>query len=292
MLYTSVYTTTHHYAIVCSGCGGKFHIDVICVGVDDEVISCLLRVRNGALQYFCCKCHRGANGVTGVPADQSGSLLDQLLRVVGSLSGRVREMTDKIERNRVMVVMLVRGSWLAWKGMSREDMRVQFRELHEQEKRQTSVVLKGFNSADQDIVKKKFDDICALLNVGQVSLSGLSRIGETGLFRAKIEDKEKRSFLLSRVKELHSSEAFRYIQRDLTYKQRQEIVARRSTFNVSGGQMSHQRSGGLSSFLRGSLAAGTMESRGCNGSGQDSSSGFVRGNSGCGDLYLCLAGAN
>ena len=67
-------------------------------------------------------------------------------------------------------------------------MRVELRELHEQETRQSSVDLRGFKSADQDIVKKKYDDICALLNVGQVSLSGLSRIGETGLFRANIED--------------------------------------------------------------------------------------------------------
>ena len=76
-------------------------------------------------------------------------------------------------------------------------------------------------------MEKKFDNICLLLNVGKVLLSGLFRIGETGLFRVKIEDKDKRSFLLSRVKELRSSEAFRsvYIQRDLAYKQQQEMVA-------------------------------------------------------------------
>ena len=54
-------------ATVCAGCGGKFHADVICVRVD-EVIGCLLRVRNRALQYFCCKCRGSANGLTGVPA--------------------------------------------------------------------------------------------------------------------------------------------------------------------------------------------------------------------------------
>ena len=137
---------------------------------------------------------------------------------------------------------------LAWNGVSRKDMHVKLRELYEQEKRQSSVIPRSFNSANPDIVKK-YNDICVLLNVGQISLSGLSQVEATSLFRAKIEDK-KRSFLLSRVKELRSSEAFRsvYIQRDLTYKQRQEMVARRSTFNVSGRQMS-QRFGGTSSFL-------------------------------------------
>ena len=60
-------------AIVCAGFGGKFHSDVIYVAVDDKVITCLLMVRNEALQYFCCKCRGSANGRTGVPADQSGS---------------------------------------------------------------------------------------------------------------------------------------------------------------------------------------------------------------------------
>ena len=93
--------------------------------------------------------------LTGVPADQSGSSFDQLLRIVGSLSGRVREMMDKIERNSQNHD--VGSGRLAWKGMSRDDMRVELREMHEQEKRQSSVVLRGFNSANQDIVKKKYD---------------------------------------------------------------------------------------------------------------------------------------
>ena len=73
------------YAIVCAGCGAKFHSDVICIGVDDEVISCVLRVRNGALHYFCCKCRGVANGLTDVSNDQSGSSFDQLFRFIGSL---------------------------------------------------------------------------------------------------------------------------------------------------------------------------------------------------------------
>ena len=79
----------------------------------------------------------------------------------------------------------------AWKGVPREDMRAQLRELYEQQKRHSSVVLRGLNSANQGIVKRKFDALCMLLNAGQIGLSRLSRIGATGLFRAKIEDKGK-----------------------------------------------------------------------------------------------------
>ena len=61
----------------CAGCGGKYHSNVICIEVDDEVVSCLLRIRNGSLHNFCCKCRGDANGLTDVPADQSGSSFDQ-----------------------------------------------------------------------------------------------------------------------------------------------------------------------------------------------------------------------
>ena len=64
------------------------------------------------------------------------------LGFVGSLSGRVREMMDKIEKNSQSHGGDVGSGRLAWKGVSREDMRV----LHEQEKKQSSVVLRGFNS--------------------------------------------------------------------------------------------------------------------------------------------------
>ena len=102
--------------------------------------------------------------------------------------------------------------------------------LQEQERRQCSVVLRGFNSNNQDLVRRKFVDICELLGIGHIELSGSTGIENTGLFRAKIMNKEQR-FLLSRVKELRNSEAYRsiYIQRDLTYRQRQEIIMRRSS---------------------------------------------------------------
>ena len=177
-------------AVVCACCGGSFHADVTCVGVDEEVIGCLLRVKNGALQYFCCRCRSRVNDQNSVPLNQSGSSVEQLLKVVGALSGKVREMMNKIEGYNRSHGDVGAGE-LASKNWSREDMRIELRELHEQEKRQCSVVLRGFSSTSQEVVKRKFVDICVLLNVGNIELSGLSRIEETGLFRAKIMDKEK-----------------------------------------------------------------------------------------------------
>ena len=60
----------------------------------------------------------------------------------------MREMINKIKIVRATVGMLVRGGW-----HEREDMRVELRELHEQKKRRSSVVLQGFNYADEDAAK-------------------------------------------------------------------------------------------------------------------------------------------
>ena len=39
-------------AIFCPGCFCRFHAGVACVGVDREVISCLLREKSGALSII------------------------------------------------------------------------------------------------------------------------------------------------------------------------------------------------------------------------------------------------
>ena len=81
--------------ISCSGCYCRFHADVACVGVDHEVISCLLRKKSGVLKYFCCRCRIRESPIRSDGAEQAGvwSAFDQLLKVVGILSKRVGEMT-------------------------------------------------------------------------------------------------------------------------------------------------------------------------------------------------------
>ena len=72
----------------------------------------------------------------------------------------------------------------------------------------------------------------------QIELSGLTSIVETGLFRAKILDKEQRLLLLSRVKNLRNSEVYRsvYIQQDLTYRQRHEMMVRKFALTMPDRQ--------------------------------------------------------
>lgn len=58
--------------------------------------------------------------------------------------------------------------------------------LREQERCQPSIVLRGFWTGCEEVVKEKFAKVCLALDIGDVQLSGLVSIGKTCLFRAKV----------------------------------------------------------------------------------------------------------
>ena len=78
------------------------------------------------------------------------SAFNQLLNVVGVLSKRVGEMMDKIRERSQSSVDGVVGR------RSREAMRIELKKLQDQERRQHSVILRGFRTNDGDLVKKSF----------------------------------------------------------------------------------------------------------------------------------------
>ena len=83
----------------------------------------------------------------GGPAGTSS--FDQLLKIVGVLSRRVSEMISKQE---VISHKFVRAGEQAVGGLSRESVQIELRELQEREKRQNSVVLRGFQTDDDRLL--------------------------------------------------------------------------------------------------------------------------------------------
>ena len=79
-------------------------------------------------------------------------------------------------------------------------MQIELKELQELDRSQCSVILRGFQVENKVAVMRRLAEICMFLNVGNVELREAVRLGDTGLFRAKILNKEKRFLLLSRVK--------------------------------------------------------------------------------------------
>ena len=109
------------------------------------------------------------------------------------------------------------------------------REVREREKRKESVILRGFGQVDPGKLKDKVREICSFLNVQEVELVDIFRINQD-LYRANIVNRQARLNVLSQAKRLRNSDMYKrhYIQRDLTYKQRCEVIAKRSEERVEG----------------------------------------------------------
>ena len=116
-----------------------------------------------------------------------------------------------------------------------EVVRSELRELDDQKRRRKYVVLRGFGSNDAEVVEGMFNRICGVLNVGMIELSDMKCLNANGLFRACVENDEKRYALLNAAKGLMHVDEFKsmYVQRDLTYRQRQELISRRAVLRSS-----------------------------------------------------------
>ena len=75
-----------------------------------------------------------------------------------------------------------------------------------------------------------------MLRLGNIELCEVKKVGPTNLFRATIRDLDMKRELILRSHELASSENFStvYINKDLTYQQRQELLARRRALRRKG----------------------------------------------------------
>ena len=118
------------------------------------------------------------------------------------------------------------------------------RELREREKRLDSIIIRGFTTTSVNVVKDKFRDICRVLRLENIELCEVKKVGPTNLFRATIRDLDMRRELILRSHELARSENFSmvYINKDLTYQQRQELLARRRALRRDGEDYQGQRS--------------------------------------------------
>ena len=104
------------------------------------------------------------------------------------------------------------------------------RELEERKKRVSSIIVRGVTARSPAALVPIFDALTSELEVSPIQLSEVVCIdAEKGLFRAKVVEVEARRKLLDAAKNLKNSQQFSsvYINRDLTYKQRQSLMARR-----------------------------------------------------------------
>ena len=204
----------------------------MCLGVKSDVVKVLFSNEDGALSYNCCHCR--LNGSSG---DSRNEALSQLLCSVGEIAREVRELKNARQLNvgtpgygGVPIPSVSTGAESGNYSVTRSEVLEHLRELKEREKRANSIVLRGLGNLSLDEVRTKFSRICVTLRLEPIHLTGIVRIGSTGLYRAVIVDADIRRALLLKAQELRNSEEFSrvYVNRDLTFQQRQELFDRRS----------------------------------------------------------------
>ena len=221
--------------VACSDCGMIFHADTICVGVSARSIQCLLEEGGSAIRYFCCACRysfksRADDKIDG-DCGKEGSFT-QLLEMVGALAGQVRDLIKKvgsIDGNRVQ------GQTQHVNSLGSQALQSEIREFHEREKRKSSIIIRGLEVINKAGIQREMNKICQALNIKSVGLLNICSLSPKGTFRATVEDNESRRTLLENVKRLKNVVEYRkvYINRDLTYQQRQQLKARkRSTERI------------------------------------------------------------
>ena len=232
-------------AIGCDDCDLWFHPTVLCMGLPLAAITQIQQLGGAGLKFSCTSC-RSKEG-TSVSKDS----FTQLFRTVRELCKTVKHLSIQVQSlhsGTAGPVPSVQGTGPAhpasFANVVKSDafkiaVREEAVELEEQRKRKDSVIVKGITLDESDDMtadfKARFDFVCNRIIGATIPVTDLVKIDGDGnrppMFRCKILNPSLRKRLLDKARDLKDHDDLKsvFIQRDLTYKQRQTIKARRRT---------------------------------------------------------------
>ena len=247
-------------SIGCDECELWVHNTEMCSGLTQDMLDAIGRYNGHGIKFVCMACRLAGssskNDETHV-IEMVGQMFQQLkgiCTVVQALAEQVKTLTtqigDKMQGSESathsqlpptsqtqqppLTYASVTASRTADPVMPSEDyrkiVREELRELDEQRKRKQSLVIRGLGASSANEAVTKFENLSQYLVNQKVSLTDVVRISsETDLYRGKVVDDELRKQLLDKAKQLKTSAQYStvYIRRDLTYKQRQDLKAKR-----------------------------------------------------------------
>ena len=238
-------------AVDCRDCGKSFHPLPECVGLPEGTIRGLLADGGRAVSYHCMRCRSDQRNILNQTGESSNNAVGQsafiqLIVAVGALCAQVKSLAQDLNAIKVPPAGTPRPSisnpppnqLVSSQSVSfKETVRVEVREVQEQEKRKHNVILKGFGN-DLNAVEGKFKNLVHRLIGSDCELQDIARIkGQQGMYRAKIFNEEIRHEILTNANKLKGMEGCQsvFIQRDLTYKQRQELFRKKDLLRTSEG---------------------------------------------------------
>ena len=220
-------------AIGCDLCTGWYHPSPQCTGLNMTSISAIQNEGGDGILYKCSKCRCLPQRSGSTPAVDP-SAIPQLFEMVRSLATTVADLTGQV---RLMCSQNVArpssGNDFSSSSpviRSRAELFSELREFDEQKKRRCSLIVKGIQATTDDQFVPVFQNVSQVLTGTAVTPDEVYCINrENKIYRVKVLDFAARKALVEKSKELKNDQNFSdvYINRDLTFTQRQELRGRR-----------------------------------------------------------------
>ena len=247
-------------SIGCDECEIWVCKNEMCSGLPMDMLRAIDRYNGAGIKFVCMKCRidftqRKGNSPTSTTESHMGELVGQLFQQVKGLCSKLQQLMDRVDLLAAQprpapVNPTPQGpappvtlSYAAAAGHApagpprpppdeyRVIVREEMRELEEQRKRRSSLVIRGLEARSANEAISQFKAVTEHLVDHEVTLTDVVRITSEGdLYRGKVTDDDLRKLVLEKAKHLKNSIPYGnvFIRRDLTFKQRQVLKVRRA----------------------------------------------------------------
>ena len=250
-------------AIGCDECEVWVHNTEMCSGLTSDMIEAIGRYSGAGIKFLCMQCRLDFTSRRG--CSPSSSTESHMVELVKHLSQQVKGICSQVQELKNEIKNLstrpkpahpdqapappapaptpippvppttYAAAAAADPGRSPQEyrrvVREELRELQEQQKRRTSLVVRGLGARSAEEAVQRFEIVSDHLINQKVTLTDVVKISsESDLYRGKVTDDSARKLILDKAKQLKNSSRFEsvFIRRDLTFNQRAEMRARRA----------------------------------------------------------------
>ena len=217
--------------IGCDKCPLWFHPFTQCTGLNRSELNCVKSGGGRGIKFVCsaCRCLTGQSlppNITNSTVDESASI-SQLFAVVKALAESVAQLTQQVT---LMINNPVQQTSSS-ESFTRERLYAEMREFEERKKRVDSIIVKGTGAGNIGEFTNSFNEVSEHLINDRPQTSEIFCVNnDRCIYRVKLQSREVKTALLNNAKNLKYSDQFKniYIQRDLTYSQRQDFNKKRA----------------------------------------------------------------
>ena len=253
-------------AIGCDECEVWVHNTEMCSGLTCDMFEAIGRYNGAGIKFVCMKCRLDYTTKRGCSPSSNTEThmvepIKHLSQQIKGICNQVQELKNEIKMmstqhkqvppdmasvtppaptpSPAIPTMTYASAAATNPGRSpqeyRKVVREELRELQEQQKRRTSLVIRGLCAGSADEAVRRFETVSEYLINQKVTLTDVVKIpSESDLYRGKVLDDNTRKLILDKSKQLKNSSRFEsvFIRRDLTFNQRAEMKARRAAAGV------------------------------------------------------------